>query len=47
MAKILHLSKLSRGHVELSETGSRLDILPDQNVGRNHLFLLGYIENIY
>ncbi len=32
MAKVLHLSKLSRGHVELSESGSRLEIFADQTV---------------
>jgi len=32
MSKILQLSKLSRGHVELSESGSRLEIFPDQDV---------------
>ena len=32
MAKALHLSKLSRGHVELSENGSRLEIFADQTV---------------
>ncbi|CAF2964306.1 unnamed protein product [Rotaria sp. Silwood2] len=31
MANVLHLSKLSRGHVELSDTGSRLEIYADQN----------------
>ncbi|CAF3362122.1 unnamed protein product [Rotaria sp. Silwood1] len=31
MANVLHLSKLSRGHVELSENGSRLEIYADQN----------------
>ena len=33
MAKVLHLSKLSRGHVEVSENGSRLDIIADHGVG--------------
>jgi hypothetical protein len=32
MAKVLHLSKLSRGHVELSESGSRLEIFADKTV---------------
>lgn len=32
MAKVLHLSKLSRGHVEMSESGSQLEIYADQNV---------------
>ena len=32
MAKVLHLSKLSRGHVEVSENGSRLDIIADHGV---------------
>lgn len=32
MAKILHLSKLSRGHVEVSDSGSRLEIFADQTV---------------
>ncbi|CAF4339793.1 unnamed protein product [Rotaria socialis] len=31
MANALHLSKLSRGHVEFSESGSRLEIYPDSN----------------
>ncbi|CAF0909783.1 unnamed protein product [Rotaria sordida] len=31
MANVLHLSKLSRGHVELSENGSRLEIFADSN----------------
>ncbi len=37
MAKVLHLSKLSRGHVELSESGSRLEIFADHTV---YIFLL-------
>jgi hypothetical protein len=32
MAKTLHLSKLSRGHVEMSESGSRLEIFADHTV---------------
>lgn len=32
MAKVLHLSKLSRGHVEMSESGSQLEIYADPNV---------------
>jgi hypothetical protein len=32
MAKVIYLSKLSRGHVELSESGSRLEIFADQTV---------------
>jgi hypothetical protein len=32
MSKILHLSKLSRGYVEISESGSRLEIFADQTV---------------
>lgn len=38
MSKVLHLSKLSRGHVEVSESGSRLEIFADQTV--RHVFLL-------
>jgi hypothetical protein len=52
MAKVLHLSKLSRGHVELSESGSRFEIFADKTVRsfillnkkkKNHFF---YILNI-
>jgi hypothetical protein len=45
MAKVLHLSKLSRGYVEYSESGSRLEIFPEQNVC--YLSLLEKIKYLF
>jgi hypothetical protein len=46
MAKILHLSKLSRGHGEISDSGSRLEIFADQTV-RSFFLLLKKTREIY
>ena len=45
MTNVLHLSKLSRGHVELSRNGTHLEVFPDQSVCSSSFFLSSLINH--